>query len=166
MSSAAHPGQDGDSWDKPRGAGWEKETLDAPFPIHPSCWCFSLLLRRCPSPSRWHCRAGREVTACPGAEPELRNWKGWCCWGAQIQPVTPKVPHVCCSHLPAHGPSFPLPFPCPALLLSPPSSEVTRHILLFTPHPCSILAACTVPGRAGCCACTSRPTQEQAAASP
>lgn len=27
----------------------------------------SPLLWRCPSPSRWHWRAGREVTACPGA---------------------------------------------------------------------------------------------------
>lgn len=35
----------------------------------------SLLLWMCPSPSRWHCRAGREVTACAGAEPALRNCK-------------------------------------------------------------------------------------------
>lgn len=107
----------------------------------------SPLLCRCPSPSRWHWRAGREVTACPGAGTGKRDADGvhsysqgtpnghpmWC---VLLSPPSP------CPILPT-----PLSMPCIAALLTQLRSHKTHPAVLLTSHPCSILGVCTPPPR-------------------
>lgn len=100
----------------------------------------SPLLWRCPSPSRWHWRAGREVTACPGAGTGRSDADGvhsYSQWTLNVVCVLLSPPSPC-PILPT-----PLSMPCIAALPTQLRSHKTNPPVLLTSHPCSNLAVCT-----------------------